>query len=49
VLAWPHTGVQVIDGLTAKAQRGHLTPSEQRDLRIAINHLHDALTAAPPR
>jgi len=49
VLAWPHTCVQVIDGLAVKAQRGHLTPSEQRDLRTAINHLHDALTAAPPR
>jgi len=26
---------------------GHLTPSEQRDLRIALNHLHDALTTTP--
>jgi hypothetical protein len=25
-------------------QHGHLTPSEQRDLRTAINHLHVALT-----
>jgi hypothetical protein len=47
VLGWPHTGVQVINGLTAKALRGHLTPSEQRDLRIALNHLHDALTTTP--
>ncbi len=49
VLAWLHTCVQVIDGLAVKAQRGHLTPSEQRDSRTAINHLRDALTAAPPR
>jgi len=44
VLGWPHTGVQVINGLSVKAQAGHLTPSERRDLSTAITHLSDALT-----
>ncbi len=48
VLDWPHTAVQVINGLTTKAQRGHLTPSERRDLSTAITHLSDALAATPP-
>jgi len=48
VLAWPHTGVQVINGLSAKAQAGHLSPSERRDLSTAITHLSDALAATPP-
>jgi len=47
VLGWPHTGVQVINGLSAKAQAGHLTPSEHRDLATAITHLSDALTTTP--
>jgi len=47
VLGWPHTGVQVINGLPAKAQAGHLTPSERRDLSTAITHLSDALAAHP--
>jgi len=41
--------VQVIDGLTTKAQRGHLTPAERHDLRTAITTCTDALPAAPPR
>ncbi len=47
VLAWPHTGVQVINGLTTQAQAGHLTPSERHDLSTAITHLSDALTTTP--
>ncbi len=49
VLAWPHTCTQVINGLSVKAQRGHLSPSERHDLRTATGHLHDALTIPPPR
>ncbi len=48
VLAWPHTAVQVINGLTVKAQAGHLSPSEHRDLSTATGHLSDALTTTPP-
>jgi len=48
VLAWPHTSVQVINGLTTKAQHGHLSPSEHRDLATAITRLSDALAATPP-
>ncbi len=48
VLGWPHTGVQVINGLSVKAQAGHLSPSERRDLSTAITHLSDALAATPP-
>ncbi len=47
VLGWPRTGVQVINGLTAKAQAGHLSPAEHRDLSTAITHLSDALTTTP--
>ena len=47
VLAWPHTAVQVINGLTTTAQAGHLTPSEHRDLATAITQLSDALTTTP--
>jgi len=47
VLAWPHTGVQVINGLSVKAQAGHLSPAERRDLSTAITHLSDALTTTP--
>jgi len=46
--AWPHSAVQVINGLTVKAQAGHLSPSEHRDLSTAITHLSDALTTTPP-
>jgi len=48
VLGWPHTSVQVINGLTTTAQAGHLTPSERHDLSTAITHLSDALAATPP-
>ncbi len=48
VLAWPHTGVQVIDGLSVKAQAGHLSPAEHRALCTATGHLSDALAATPP-
>ena len=48
VLDWPHTSVQVINGLTAQAQAVHLSPSEHRDLSTAITHLSDALTTTPP-
>ncbi len=37
----------VINGLTAKAQAGHLSPAEHRDLSTAITHLSDALTTTP--
>lgn len=47
VLGWPHTGVQVINGLTATAQAGHLSPAEHRALSTAITHLSDALTTTP--
>jgi len=36
-----------INGLTAKAQAGHLSPAEHRDLSTAITHLSDALTTTP--
>jgi len=37
-LDWPHTGVQVINGLTTKAQRGHLTPAEHWALSTATRY-----------
>jgi len=48
VLDWPHTGVQVIDGLSVKAQAGHLSPAEHRALSTATGHLQTALAATPP-
>jgi len=43
-----HQSHQMPVVLSVKAQAGHLSPSEHRDLSTAITHLSDALTTTPP-